>query len=58
MLKFLATTEKIIKIGSEESNYIRGEKKTKIAAENCYCQFPIHNSNESRAVLSLTEDSK
>ena len=33
-------------------------KKSKIAAGNCYLQFPIHNSNKSRAVLFLAEDGK
>ena len=54
MLKFIATFENIRKIGSEKSNYNRG-KVVKIAAGNCYSQFPIHISNESRAVLFLTE---
>ena len=54
MLKFLAKTENTRKIRSEESNNNRG-KVVKIAAGNCYSQFPIHNSNESRAVLSLAE---
>ena len=50
MLKFLATTENIKKIRSVESNYNRGK-----VVKNCYSQFLIHNSNESRAVLIETE---
>ena len=57
MLKFLATTEKTRKIGSEDSNYSR-EKKSKEAAGNCYSQFPIQNSYGSRAVVSLAEIGK
>ena len=57
MLKFLATTENIRKIRSEYSNYNRG-KVVEIAAGNCYSQLPIHNSNESRAVLFVTGDRK
>ena len=57
MLKFLATTEKTTKIRLEDSNYSR-EKKSKIAAGNCYSQFPIQNSYGSRAVVSLEEIGK
>ena len=57
MLKFLATTENIRKIRSEDSNYNR-RKVLKIAPGNCYSQFPIHNSNESRAVLFEAGDRK
>ena len=47
MLKFLATTENIRKIGSEDSNY--------------NCRKVVKNSsdsNESRAVLFVTVDRK
>ena len=57
MLKFLEKTENIRKIISEDSNNNRG-KLVKVAAGNCYSQFPIHNSNESSAVLFLAEDRK
>ena len=57
MFKFLSTTENIRKIRSENSNYNRG-RVVKIAAGNCYSQFPIHNSNESRAVLFVAGDRK
>ena len=57
MLKFLATTEIMRKIRSEDSNYNRG-KVVKKAAGKCYSQFPIHNSNESRAVFFVAGDKK
>ena len=57
MLEFLATTENIRKLRSEDSNDNRG-KVVKIAAGNCYSQFRIHNSNASRAVLFVTVDRK
>ena len=57
ILKFLAKTENSRKIISEDSNSNCG-KLVKVAAGNCYSQFPIHNSNESRAVLFLAEDRK
>ena len=39
MLNFLATTENLRNIRSEQSNYNRG-KVVKKAAGNCYSQFP------------------
>ena len=57
MLSFLATTKIIRKIRSEDLNYNRG-KVVKKAAGNCYSQFPIHNSNKSRAVLFVAGDRK
>ena len=53
MPKFLATTENTRKIGSEESNYKRGK-----VVKNSSGKFPIHNSNEIRAVLFSAEDGK
>ena len=55
MLKFLATIENIIQIGSEEPNYNRGKVFEKTAG-NCYLQFPGISLYESRAVSFLTED--
>ena len=55
MLMFLAKTEKTRKIRSENRTKI-ARKKSKIAAGNCYSQFPIHNSNNDRTVLSLAKD--
>ena len=57
MLNFLGTTENLRNTRPEQSNYDRG-KVAKLAAGNCYSQFPIHKSNESRAALYLTEDRK
>ena len=57
MLNFLATTENIRKIRLEDSNTIAA-KWTKVAAGNCYSQFPIHNSNDGRAVLFVAGDRK
>ena len=57
MLKFLAKTENISKIRSEESNYNRG-KVVKNSSGICYSQFPIHNSNENRAVLFVAGERK
>ena len=57
MLKFLATTENIRKMISEESIYNRGKVVEK-AAGNCYSQFPdiaIFGLHESRAGLFETE---
>ena len=54
MLKFLATTEKIRKKISEESNYNRGKVVEK-GAGKCYSQFPDIRLHESRAVLFETE---
>ena len=56
MLKFLATNEKICKNSRTELR--SRESSQKIAAGNCYSQFLIHISNESRAVLFLAEDGK
>ena len=55
MLKFLATTENIRNITSEEPIYNRGKVVEKKAAENCYSQFPDIRIHESRAVFE-TED--
>ena len=55
MLKFLAATKNIRKIGSEEPNYNCGKVVEKTAG-NCYSQFPDINLYESRAVSFLTED--
>ena len=57
MLKFLATTENIRKIRSEDSNNNCGKEFTN-SIGNCYSQFPILNSNDSRAVLFVAGDRK
>ena len=54
MLKFLATTENIKKIKSEEPNYNRG-KVVETTAGNCYLQIPDIRLHESRAVFFETE---
>ena len=57
MLNFLATTENIRKIRTEDSNYNRG-KVVKNSSGQLLFAIPLHNSNESRAVLFLAEDGK
>ena len=57
MLNFLATTENIRKIRTEDSNYNRG-KVVKNSSGKLLFAIPLHNSNESRAVLFLAEDGK
>ena len=51
MLKFLATTENTKKTRSEDSNYNCGK-----VVKSSRGKFPIHSSNEIRAVLFLAED--
>ena len=57
MLKILATTEKQ-KNKIKRTRLQSRESSQKIAAGNCYSQFLIYHSNESRAVLFLAEDGK